>query len=76
MEVRWDLNIKNFANIGEAKISISPLMCFVGDNNSGKSYVMSLLWGLLTIGKEVFPTKTTDRKSYKPGEERLLSNIN
>ena len=28
-------------------------MCFVGDNNSGKSYLMSILWGILTLGKDI-----------------------
>lgn len=50
MEQRWTLHVENFARIKEADIEISPLMCFVGDNNSGKSYMMSLLWGLLCSG--------------------------
>src|SRR5699024_557649 len=30
---------------------VSPFMAFVGDNNSGKSYLLMLLWGIYTIGK-------------------------
>ena len=47
MNQRWTLHVENFARIDSADIEISPLMCFIGDNNSGKSYIMSLLWGLL-----------------------------
>jgi len=42
----WTLHVKDFAKIREAKIEAAPLTFFVGDNNSGKSYLLSLLWGL------------------------------
>jgi energy-coupling factor transporter ATP-binding protein EcfA2 len=42
----WTLHVKDFAKIREAKIEAAPLTLFVGDNNSGKSYLLSLLWGL------------------------------
>ena len=48
MHLRWTLHVENFARIKSADIEIAPLMCFIGDNNSGKSYIMSLLWGILT----------------------------
>lgn len=50
MNQRWTLHVENFARIDSADIEIAPLMCFVGDNNSGKSYIMNLLWGLLHHG--------------------------
>ena len=40
------LHVKDFAKIREAKIEAAPLTLFVGDNNSGKSHLLSLLWGL------------------------------
>ena len=40
------LRIEKFGKIGRAEIQVSPLTLFVGDNNSGKSYLLSLLWGL------------------------------
>ncbi|HEU4964881.1 MAG TPA: AAA family ATPase [Bacilli bacterium] len=49
MNVRWTLNVEGFGKIDKASIRISPLMVFTGDNNSGKSYLMSLLWGILTM---------------------------
>lgn len=40
------LIIEDFGKIKKAEISISPLTLFVGDNNSGKSYLLSLIWGI------------------------------
>ncbi|MEI3279735.1 MAG: AAA family ATPase [Eubacterium ramulus] len=53
MNKRWTLHVENFAKIKSADVTIAPLMCFVGDNNSGKSYLMSVLWGILTLGKDI-----------------------
>ena len=33
------LYVKNFAKIKEAEIELAPFTLFVGDNNSGKSYL-------------------------------------
>lgn len=44
------LNIKDYGKIKEARIKLAPLTLFVGDNNSGKSYLSSLIWGLYNIG--------------------------
>lgn len=45
MNERWTLNVEDFGKIEKASVRIAPLICFVGDNNSGKSYLLSLLWG-------------------------------
>ncbi|MFD1780691.1 AAA family ATPase [Fredinandcohnia salidurans] len=45
---KWTLEVQNFGKIRNASIEVSPFMIFVGDNNSGKSYIMELLWGLIT----------------------------
>lgn len=65
MNKTWTLHVEEFAKIQCADVNLSPLMCFVGDNNSGKSYLMSLLWGILTLGKELFPKKPSESKVYK-----------
>lgn len=44
--MEYNLIVKDFGKIKEANIHVSPLTLFVGDNNSGKSYLLSLLWGL------------------------------
>lgn len=46
---RWIVHVKNFGKIEEASVEVAPLTLFVGDNNSGKSYMMTLIYGLLTM---------------------------
>ena len=76
MNKEWILHVENFAKIKNASVKISPMMCFVGDNNSGKSYLMSLLWGILTLGKDIFPKLPSEGKVYKKCEMWLYENIN
>ena len=76
MDKRWVLHVDNFANIKSAEVEISPLLCFVGDNNTGKSYMMSLMWGILTLGKDVFPKNASESKSYKLCEDWLNKSLN
>ncbi|WP_286033122.1 AAA family ATPase [Brachyspira pilosicoli] len=45
--------IKNFAKIKEAKIELSPFTLFIGDNNSGKSYLMTLVYGLIKYAEQI-----------------------
>ncbi|WP_353571889.1 AAA family ATPase [Candidatus Albibeggiatoa sp. nov. BB20] len=54
---RWTLEVKDFGPIQEANIEIAPMLLFVGDNSAGKSYLMSLLWGLLSFQRELFPNE-------------------
>lgn len=75
MNCSWTLHVENFAKIKSADIRLSPLICFVGDNNSGKSYLMSLLWGILTLGKQLFPINPPESKKYKECEQWLKSNL-
>jgi AAA15 family ATPase/GTPase len=50
------IHVKNFARIKEAAIELAPLTLFVGDNNSCKSYLSSLIWGFSQQGllKQLF----------------------
>ena len=79
MNQRWTLHVENFARIREADIEISPLMCFIGDNNSGKSYMMSLLWGIIANGKMIFQNLHDDdysgTKIFNQCNSWMLSNI-
>ena len=47
MDKGWTLHVEDFGPIERADVEISPLTFFVGDNNSGKSYLLTLLYGLL-----------------------------
>ncbi|GKV65203.1 MULTISPECIES: AAA family ATPase [unclassified Sporosarcina] len=49
----WTLKIKEFGKIKETSITVSPFMMFVGHNNSGKSYIMELLWGLMMKAEQL-----------------------
>uniref|UniRef100_UPI003F4B07FF AAA family ATPase n=1 Tax=Brachyspira catarrhinii TaxID=2528966 RepID=UPI003F4B07FF len=47
------LIIKNFGKIKEAEIELSNLILFIGDNNSGKSYLMTLIYGLMKYSQSI-----------------------
>lgn len=49
MENQWTVHVKKFGKIEEAEIQAAPLTLFIGDNNSGKSYIMTLLYGLWSL---------------------------
>ncbi|MDR3204637.1 MAG: ATP-binding protein [Deltaproteobacteria bacterium] len=44
----FTLHVENFGKITKADIELSPFTLFVGDNNSGKSYMLTLIYGLLS----------------------------
>ena len=46
---KWTVCVTDFGKIKSAEVQMSPLMFFVGDNNSGKSYLMTLIYGLLNL---------------------------
>lgn len=48
----WKLIVENYGKIKSAEIEVAPLTLFVGDNNSGKSYLLALLWGIEHFGVE------------------------
>lgn len=50
----WKLGVEDFGKIKSAEIEVAPLTLFVGDNNSGKSYLLSLIWGIRNLGAEIF----------------------
>ena len=78
MNQRWTLHVENFARIDSADIEIAPLMCFVGDNNSGKSYIMTLLWGIIANGRMFYYDQNKcciDSPEYAECNEWLLANV-
>ena len=40
------LPIRNFGKIKQADIDLQEFVLFVGDNNSGKTYIMQLIYGI------------------------------
>lgn len=51
----WRLLVEGLGRIERAEVQVRPLMLFVGDNNSGKSYLATLMWGLLALQAELGP---------------------
>ena len=71
MNKRWTLHVEGLAKVKRADVEVAPLLCFVGNNNSGKSYLMSLLWGVLMYGREIFPGKPSESRAYRQCEAGL-----
>lgn len=71
----WTLEIEKLGRIDEARIELSPLMAFVGENNTGKSYVISLIWWLLSMGHTFFPEKRPSSDIYHRCDSWLESRI-
>jgi predicted ATPase len=44
--LHFTLSVENFGKIKQASCSITDITFFIGDNNSGKSYLMTLLYGI------------------------------
>lgn len=66
----WRLKVSGYGKIESAEIETAPLTLFVGDNNSGKSYLLSLLWGIRNLGMEILFTGGSEPASE--AEDRLL----
>lgn len=79
MKQRWTLHVEHLGRIREGQVRIAPLMLFTGDNNAGKSYVMALLWGVIALGRDVFPDAPPESAAYQQCEqwlrEQLGSNV-
>lgn len=43
MNQEWTLHVEQIGKITKADIRIAPLIFFTGDNNSGKSYMITIL---------------------------------
>ncbi|HSN99860.1 MAG TPA: AAA family ATPase [Candidatus Nanopelagicales bacterium] len=50
MSARWRLAVEGLGRIEAADAEIRPLTLLIGENNSGKSYFATLLWGLFAAG--------------------------
>lgn len=75
MNQEWTLHVEQIGKITKADIRIAPLIFFIGDNNSGKSYMMTILWGLLFLGKNLFPARPSDSRTYKRCEDWLREHV-
>src|SRR5690554_3104292 len=72
MHQRWTLHVERFARFQQADIELRPLTLFVGENNSGKSYMATLLWGVLALGRTLFPAGVPSTQAYENCQECLM----
>ncbi|RKJ52567.1 hypothetical protein D7Y09_13895 [bacterium 1XD42-1] len=78
IDMEYNLIIKDFGKIKEANIHVSPLTLFVGDNNSGKSYLLSLIWALrsLSTSSPLFDSiRELEHPSLQKIKEQLIKLI-
>lgn len=72
----WKLIVEQFGKIEHAEIELAPLTLFVGDNNSGKSYLLSLAWAMRTIAGDIVFSEESIRNlhstAYDEFERRMI----
>ena len=66
----WKLHVEGLGKIENVDIEVAPLTLFVGDNNSGKSYLLTLLWGMHTLGQQQLLSRNNYRE-FKEGNNLL-----
>lgn len=54
------IHVRNFGKIESADIDLSDLVVFVGENNSGKTYLMQLIYGLFSSFYGIDSNKIND----------------
>ena len=64
--------VSNFGKIEHAEITLSDFTLFVGDNNSGKTFMMQLLYGVL---KELRNAKPVLKGIEEHGEKELTYGV-
>ena len=61
--------IEDFGKIRHAELEMKPMMMFIGDNNSGKSYLMSLIWGLSGNSRKILIRLTPEIRETETYQE-------
>ena len=65
MNQRWTLHVRHFGPIQSADIDMHPFTMFVGPNNSGKSYLITLIWGFFAQGNKLFDYSDSENPDFK-----------
>ena len=63
------IHVENFGKIEYAEIDISNFSIFVGENNSGKTYLMQLIYGIISS------LTSNEFKSYAQ-KQNIIKEIN
>lgn len=61
----WSIHVENFGPVASGTITLAPLTILAGRNNTGKSYVSSLLWALLNPQAVLLPAIDHEWPEYK-----------
>lgn len=76
---RWTVHVSDFGKIEYAHIQLAPLTLFVGDNNSGKSYMMTLIYGVFKINflleEYVFNSESLTYKECCEIVDKMIDNL-
>ncbi len=67
----WKLAVEQFGKIKRAEIELAPMTLFVGDNNSGKSYLLSLAWAVRTIARDTVFSEEAIRKLQSDAYDKI-----
>lgn len=68
----WTLKVEDFGRIERAEIDVRPLTLLIGDNNTGKSYLASLLWSIVAMQMELPLSHCSEYKAcYAWAAERI-----
>jgi predicted ATPase len=58
----WQFEVKRLGKVTHADISMAPLLIFVGRNNTGKSYVATVVWALSHISSLLSRDDSKERR--------------
>lgn len=69
------INVKNFGKIKEARINISNFTVFVGNNNSGKTQLMQLIYAVIKsisrMAPDIVLSKISDIEGFRIGKKEI-----
>ena len=68
-----EVQIRNLGPVKDARVTLRPLTIFVGPNNSGKTYIAYLLYGIIKNKSYLFRTINRRRKKLVDVNEDLIS---
>ena len=74
MKQRYVINIQNVDDLNNIQIDVAPFTIFTGDNNSGKTVILNIIYGLLKLSKKIIANGDKGCKEYTLCRE-FISNL-
>jgi hypothetical protein len=69
----WTLSVEKYGRIQKGSVTLAPLVLMVGKNNTGKSYLASLIWAILCPRENLFPPKPPKGALYQACKSLIVS---